>query len=77
MRSLQCYDMAAGRWDTSCAPMAEARSSHGMAALHGEVWAVGGKGTDELGLTSVEAAPLLVWRHVRGGPELGRLGGVS
>ena len=39
---LQCYDMAAGRWDTSCVPMAQARTDHGVAALHGEVWAVGG-----------------------------------
>ena len=42
--SLQCYDMAAGRWDTSCAPMSVARYSHGVAALHGEVWALGGGG---------------------------------
>ena len=41
--SLQCYDMAAGRWDTSCAPMSVARCAHGVAALQGEVWALGGK----------------------------------
>ena len=37
-----CYDVAAGRWDPGCAPMPEARGHHGVAALHGEVWAVGG-----------------------------------
>ena len=42
LSTLQCYDIAAGRWDTAgCAPMSEARSSHGVAAVHGEVWAVG------------------------------------
>ena len=40
--SLQCYDMAAGRWDTSCAPMSVARCFHSVAALQGEVWALGG-----------------------------------
>ena len=40
--TLQCYDMAAGRWDTCCAPMMEARQVHGVAAVHGEVWVVGG-----------------------------------
>ena len=40
--SLQCYDMAAGRWDKSSASMAEARDALGVAALHREVWAVGG-----------------------------------
>ena len=40
--TLQCYDLVAGRWDTGCVPMAEARSIHGVAGLHGEVWAVGG-----------------------------------
>ena len=32
--SLQCYDMAAGRWDMSCASMAGARHSLSVAALH-------------------------------------------
>ena len=40
--TLQCYDLVAGRWDTGCAPMAEARTWHGVVALHGEIWAVGG-----------------------------------
>lgn len=39
---LQCYDVVAGRWDTGCAPMAAARCSSGVAAMGGEVWAVGG-----------------------------------
>ena len=62
--SLQCYDMAAGRWDTSCASMVEARHSHGVAALHGEVWAVGGQVDDELVLASVElySPRLNTWR---------------
>ena len=61
--SLQCYDVAAGRWDTGCASMAEARDSHGVAALHGEVWAVGGGGGNA-GLASVEVySPRLnIWR---------------
>ena len=61
---LQCYDMAAGRWDTSCAPLAEARHSHGVAALHGEVLAVGGWNGDSVGLASVEVySPRLnTWR---------------
>ena len=32
----------AGRWDMSCVPMTLARKAHGVAAVHGEVWAVGG-----------------------------------
>ena len=40
--TLQCYDLVAGRWDTGCLPMAQARFSHGVAALHGEIWGVGG-----------------------------------
>ena len=40
--TLQCYDLVAGRWDTGCAPMAEARNAHGVAVLHGEVWVLGG-----------------------------------
>ena len=61
--SLQRYDMPSGRWGTSCAPMAEARHSHGVAALHGEVWAVGGGGGNA-GLASVEVySPRLnIWR---------------
>ena len=43
---LQCYDLVAGRWDTGCAPMGQARYSHAVAALHGEVWAVGGEWWD-------------------------------
>ena len=42
MAGLQCYDVVAGRWDTGCAPMAAARCSSGVAAMGGEVWAVGG-----------------------------------
>ena len=45
--TMQCYDMVAGRWDTGCAPMAEVRQCHGVAAVSGEggsveVWSVGG-----------------------------------
>ena len=67
--SVLCYDLVAGRWDMSCAPMAEARACHGVAALHGEVWAVGGEWWDadltrDLVLTSVEVhCPRLnTWR---------------
>ena len=62
MRSLQCYDMAAGRWDTSCAPMAEARHSHGVATLHGEVWAVGGFVDGDLASVEVYSPRLNTWR---------------
>ena len=44
--TLQCYDLVAGRWDTGCAPMAEARADHGVATSEGEVWAVGGAWRD-------------------------------
>ena len=44
--TLQCYDLVAGRWDTGCAPMAEARAWHGVVTLNGEVWAVGGAWLD-------------------------------
>ena len=40
--TLQCYDLVAGRWDTGCVPMTQARSYLGVAALHGEIWAEGG-----------------------------------
>ena len=62
--SLQCYDMAAGCWDTSCTTMAEARHSHGLAALHEEVWAVGGGHDGAAGRASVEVySPRLnTWR---------------
>ena len=40
--TLQCYDMVAGRWVSDCAPMAVARDRHGVAALQGELWVVGG-----------------------------------
>ena len=59
---LQCYDMAAGRWDTSCAPMAEARHSHGVATLHGEVWAVGGFVDGDLASVEVYSPRLNTWR---------------
>ena len=61
---LQCYDLVAGRWDMNCAPMAWARSAHGVAALHGEVWAVGGKDDDVNYMASVEVySPRLnTWR---------------
>ena len=67
---LQCYDVAAGRWDTNCPPMVEARASPGVGALRGEVWAVGGEydrsGFDDyVGLASVEVySPRLnTWRE--------------
>ena len=37
LHSMQCFDMAAGRWDTGCMPMALPRSGHGVATFHGEV----------------------------------------
>ena len=60
--SLQRYDMPSGRWGTSCAPMAEARHSHGVAALHGEVWSVGGQDDDELASVEVYSPQLNTWR---------------
>lgn len=51
---LQCYDVAAGRWDTGCLPMSVARAGLGAAALHGEVWVVGGVSRDGQPLSSVE-----------------------
>ena len=62
MGTLHCYDVAAGRWDTSCTPMAEARLDHGVATLNGEVWAVGGEGSDGDALASVEMPRLNTWR---------------
>ena len=53
--TLQCYDLVAGRWDTGCAPLAQAqaRIDHGVAAMHGEVWVVGGEDDDHDALASV------------------------
>ena len=61
--TLQSYDLAAGCWDTSCTPMAQARMAHAVAALHGEVWAVGGE-DNECHMASVEVyrPRLNAWR---------------
>ena len=65
--SLQCYDIAAGRWDTSCAPLSVTRSACGVAALQGEVWALGGKtvmlgGGTALASVEVYSPRLNSWR---------------
>ena len=63
--TLQCFDLVAGRWDTGCAAMAEARFSHGVAALHGEIWPVGGACSQALHpMASVEvySPQLNTWR---------------
>ena len=52
--SLHCYDLDAGRWDTCCAPMSVIRLGHGVAALQGEVWALGGQAGIFTALASVE-----------------------
>ena len=65
---LQSYDLVAGRWDTSCVPMAQARMAHAVAALHGEVWALGGQwwGADQsyhrLASVEVYSPQLITWR---------------
>lgn len=51
---VQCYDVAAGCWDTGCAPLSVPRSCHCVAVMHGEVWAVGGEGEPDEVLDSVE-----------------------
>ena len=45
--------------------MAEDRRAHGVAALHGEVWAVGGGDLGGFGLASVEvySPQLNTWRE--------------
>ena len=59
---LQCYDLVAGRWDASCVPMAQARTSHGVAALHGEVWVVGGEHHVIMASVDVYSPRLNTWR---------------
>ena len=61
---VQCYNLVAGRWDTSCAHMELDRSFHAVAALHGEVWAVGGRDLDGFALFPVEVynPRLNTWR---------------
>ena len=65
LATMQCYDVVAGRWDTGCAPMLQARQCHGVAAPRGEVWAVGGHAGEGQELTSVEVySPRLnTWRR--------------
>ena len=60
--TLWCYDVAAGRWDTGCAPMAEERCSLAVAALQGEVWAVGGGSHGPLATVEVYSPRLNTWR---------------
>ena len=67
----QCYDVVAGKWDveSGVAAMREGRVSPSVAALYGEVWAVGGITNQPAatchGLTSVEVySPRLnTWRQ--------------
>ena len=47
------YDLATKSWE-EVAPMAEARSDHGVAVLDGKLYAVGGYSDDDGRLSSVE-----------------------
>lgn len=72
LATLQCYDLVAGRWDPCCTPMmGGGRASHGAAALHGEVWAVGGSSGTRATLASVEvySPQLNSWRPGRPLPQ--------
>ena len=63
--TLQCYDMAAGRWDTGCAAMLEASRSHVVAAVRGELWTVGGRSASTnqaLAAVEVYSPWLNAWR---------------
>ena len=53
LSSVERYDSALDAWE-AVAPMAEARSDHGVAVLDGKLYAVGGYSDDDGRLSSVE-----------------------